>query len=157
MIPKHSTWIFSLAALLCSALAAAQSIGTLSFTPAHPNSNEVVSVVLTPSSSDFCADGVTVSGNSVVILSQPGACGASGGTTDQAFVGPLGAGTYPVNWEFPDDFFHNGASGTLTVAAAPSTTPLSSPLTLLALAALLLGASIAALRAGSRRNRRLRA
>jgi len=138
MSSRYLAWIGWIL-FLCPAISGAQSIGSLSFEPAHPNSAMPVTVVLIPAVSDFCPESVTVQGSTIVVFSSPGICTSSSGTTDRSVVGPLAAGTYQVRWEFPDDIFHSGAVGILTVAAAPDTTPATSWVALLVLAALLLG------------------
>src|SRR5262249_14927603 len=82
----------------------AQSPRTIAVTPAHPTTDDSITVVFTPApgDADLCPLSITITKTSVGIFS--GSCPNQGGTPDRAELGKLPAGTYEVTWDFQDNF-----------------------------------------------------
>jgi len=107
----------------------AQGYGTLSFSPAHPTTNDSITVVFTPATGepDWCSDHSGAYGNNVTVIAFPFPCSNGYGVLDAANIGKLPAGTYQVTWTYTDNFFNDPVpTATLTVFSAPVSVPVFS-------------------------------
>jgi hypothetical protein len=119
----HQKFIFAVVGFFVPYLAFSATIGTLTFFPSRPTSDDAVTLVLTPSQgvSDNCPLGVSVQSGFVSVIALPRQCLLGGGATNTAYLGVLGAGVYTVIWNFPDNFYNDpmAATATLLVTSSP--------------------------------------
>jgi hypothetical protein len=125
---KHVRLAALIVTLCFSPLLCAQLIGSISFSPPHPTTNDQVTVAFVPAEGqpDYCGYFVNRQGATVFIDSFgtfSGSCG-NFGPLDEASLGKLPAGVYQVTWGFHDNIF--GAvfpTESLTVTAVPEQVP----------------------------------
>jgi hypothetical protein len=112
--------------LVPSILNAQSYYGTLSFSPAHPTTNDPIKVVLSPAQGEpnWCAFHSGVSGNIIGIIAFPFDCSSGNGTQNFAVIGKVPAGTYQVIWTYTDNFYGDPVpTAQLTVVNAPAEVP----------------------------------
>jgi hypothetical protein len=97
--------------------------GTLSFSPAHPTTDDAITVILNPAEGgpNWCAFESGVYGhNNIAVIAFPFNCSDGYGTQNFAVIGKLPAGSYDVIWTFTDNFDQVPVpTATLTVIDVP--------------------------------------
>src|SRR5438309_11321200 len=129
MDSKLFALVVVLAACCLPNAAYAQGYGTLSFSPAHPTTNDSITVVFTPAMGqpDWCSYSSGVYGNYVTVFADRSPCSFGYGVLDAANIGKLPAGTYQVTWTYTDNFFNDPVpTAALTVFNAPVSVPVLS-------------------------------
>jgi hypothetical protein len=128
---RFLAFVALIVALCLPDIALAQSVGTISFSPAHPTNTDLITVKLTPVAGqpDWCPFQFSFpSSNAVFIDAAAVPCSPGFGTTNQVVIGTLPAGIYQVIWGFHDNFNNVPVpTATLAVSSAPSEIPALSP------------------------------